>query len=78
MPVQRYLIGSGTGASASDVSEVAEVLKRDRNVKVIKMLGPESSPNIVVAEMTPQKADKLKKRFAGRFIIEPDAPLTPF
>ncbi len=59
-----YLVAS------RDDSVLAEVIA-DRHARRIE-------PHLVLTELTSHEADVLRKQYAGRAVIAPDAPMSPF
>jgi hypothetical protein len=59
-----YLIGS------RDPAVLAEVVAH-RHARRI-------GPGLVIAELTDDEADALRREYAGRAVIAPDAPMSPF
>jgi hypothetical protein len=59
-----YLIAS------RDDSVLAEVVAHRHARRV--------EPNLVLTELTCDEADILRKQYAGRAVIAPDAPMSPF
>jgi hypothetical protein len=72
---EQYLIGSVPAAS---LAAVADVLRADPDVEVVKLQGSAERPEMIVARMSPQRAERLKQEFGGGLTVEPDAPLMPF
>jgi hypothetical protein len=72
---EQYMIAN---APSTSLGAVAEVLRKDPDVEVVRLQGPPERPELIVARMSPQRADKLKQEFGGRLTVEPDAPLMPF
>jgi hypothetical protein len=59
-----YLIGS------RDKAVLAEVISQWH----ARRLGP----NLVIAELTAAEADAVRREYAGRAVVAPDAPMSPF
>jgi hypothetical protein len=59
-----YLIGS------RDPAVLAEVVA-DHHARRVE-------PGLVVAELTCDEATELRRRYAGRAVVAPDAPMSPF
>jgi hypothetical protein len=59
-----YLIGSRDDAVLADV--VAH-----RHARRIE-------PHLVITELTDDEVDSLRREYAGRAVITPDAPMSPF
>lgn len=69
--MSRYLIGS---REPTINPAVADSIKKDPTVKVLKALGSEDDPRTFVVEMTDDKAEQLKTQFKG-LIVEQDQSL---
>lgn len=69
---RRYLIGTRTG---TPLVAVADALHNDIHVNVVRVIGNAGAPTMLVAEMAPEHADRLRVSWGPETIIEPDAPL---
>jgi len=73
---ERYLVAQ-TGAGDL-LSELTRQFDADAEIEVLDKVGPAGQPDTVVVSMTPDRARELQKKFAGKLIVEKDAPLTAF
>ena len=78
---QQYMIGStesGT-ASSESLSEILQTLKADSQTEVLKVVQePGGKPSLLVALLTPERAQQLQKQYQGKVLVERDAPLQHF
>ncbi|WP_241564822.1 S8 family peptidase [Nonomuraea polychroma] len=65
------------GRDRSLLARLAQELARDPQVRVLRTVGNEQAPSLVVVEMTTAHAQALKRRLGPQVVIEPDNPLTP-
>jgi hypothetical protein len=70
---ERYLIG--TRASTS-LAGIVKALQQDPDVSIIRVIGSATAPTMLVAEMPPERADRLKKELGNDIVIERDAKLS--
>ncbi len=71
---QRYMIGN---AGSLSLTSIAERLRQDPQVDLVKVVGPPDHPSVLVVEMPADHAEQLKSRYADELVIEPDLPLNP-
>ncbi|MEV4060167.1 S8 family peptidase [Nonomuraea dietziae] len=71
---QRFIIGSSDSAL---LAELARELAFDAEVRLLRVLGAEDAPSLLVVEMSPEHAEALEERLGPQVTIEPDLPLEP-
>jgi len=74
-PTEQFNVG---GAAAQAMVEVLNTLQNDPEIAVAEVQGDPETPTLVVVEMTPERADRLKRELEGLAIVEPNLPLDPF
>jgi hypothetical protein len=57
---------------------VADELRADPDVRIVKLGGPASAPDRIVAQMAETRAEALRRAFGDQVTVEPDQPLTPY
>jgi hypothetical protein len=62
--------------TAVDMTEVVRALEQEKDSHVLRVWGKPERPMRLTVQMTDDCADRLKHRFAGKLIVEVDAPLT--
>ena len=77
---QQYIIGRvGSGAgSAISLADIVKILEADSQAEVMEIQGPPNDPSLLVASLTPERAQQLQEQYQGKLIVELDAPLKPF
>jgi hypothetical protein len=66
----------GGAETAVDMTEVVRALAEEKDSQVLRVWGKPERPMRLTVQMTDDCADRLKQRFAGKLIVEVDAPLT--
>ncbi len=72
---ESYNVG---GAPAQEMVEVLSTLQDDPEIAVAEVQGDPEAPTLVVVEMTPGRADRLRTELGRRAIVERNLPLEPF
>lgn len=72
---ERFIIG---GDDPAVLTEVRRQLDADPQATVLQVQGTAETPTLIVAEMPPDRADRLRAAFADRVVVERDLPLQPF
>jgi hypothetical protein len=65
-------------AGATLLQQVLNDLAADPEVKVLKLGGPATAPDRIVAQMAEARAEALRQTFGDQVVVEPDEPLTAF
>ncbi|MEU4547680.1 hypothetical protein [Nonomuraea dietziae] len=71
----RYLIGSKDRALNA---QLAELLSADAEAVVLRKLGDQTAPDLLVVETSPEHAEALRERLGPEVTIERDQPLSAF
>jgi hypothetical protein len=73
---ERYMVAQRTQGDL--LSKLAAQFHTDPEIAVLDKIGPAEQPDTLVVSMTPDRARQLKADYAGKLIVEKDAPLTAF
>jgi hypothetical protein len=57
---------------------LVEVITQDPETELVAISGPETAPERIVAVMSPERADLLRRALGSQLTIEPDEFLQPF
>jgi hypothetical protein len=65
-------------ASPPLLQQIIDDLTPDPQVRIVKVAGPSTAPDRIVAQMTDARAEELRQTFGQQVTVEPDQPLTSF
>jgi hypothetical protein len=74
MSPERYLVGDSQGEAAF-LATVANAVRSDPEIELLEEKGDPGSPTLLVASMSPERAEALRQQHGARLIVEPDAPV---
>ncbi len=71
---ERFILGG----SPVLIRALAEVITMDPDLDLISVSGPATEPTRIVAEMSPERADLVRRALGGQLIIERDEDLQAY
>jgi hypothetical protein len=69
--MDRYILAG----SPALIRALVEVFTNDPELELVAISGPAAAPERIVANMSPERADLLRRALGGQLIVEPDEPL---
>lgn len=78
MSAEDFIVVPAATAGSDGVAALKQLLSELGDAQVKSLVGPPDAPRRAVLSLSPDEAEALSQRYAGRLLVERNAALSPF